>query len=60
MRLMVFIESANTASTGQEAIRSREAALKPNAVTMAEHRNIDAGDADCIVQFGIFGEVVYG
>lgn len=31
--------------------------IEDNAIDTCD---IDASDADCIVQFGIFGEVVYG
>lgn len=33
---------------------------KPGATDLPDFDNLDAGDYDCIVQFAVFGELVYG
>ncbi len=38
----------------------KEMLVLVNAPEMAEMLDLDAGDADCIVQAGLFGEIVYG
>ena len=56
----VIAKGYRLASVGEWRDRINWSSEKPPLVPDEDGWDCDAGDADCIVQLGLFGEVVYG
>ena len=56
----VVTRGYNLATTTEWQSKIRWSSERPPLVVTEDGWDYDAGDADCIVQLGLFGEVVYG